>query len=149
MGFCDVVCGVLWWFVVFSATPRVIFRDCTVRFVSDLIGNPEDRFSRIEAHMYNVNKGAARQCCHRTADLHLCFRTHLMQVFSWCVSFSTIPTLLSPIILSFMNLRLRMLGFFSFGYLFIHLFFHLSILSYFFFFFFYVIFNYLLIYLYF
>ena len=54
--------------------------------------------------MYSVNKGADRQFCHRTADLHLCFRTHLKQVFSWCDSFSTIPTLLSPIILSFMNL---------------------------------------------
>ena len=58
--------------------------------------------------MYSVNKGADRQCCYRTAGLHLCFRTHLKQVFS----FSTIPTLLSPIILSFMNLRLRMLLFF-------------------------------------
>ena len=81
--------------------------------------------------MYSVNKGADRQCCHRTADLHLCFRTHLKQVFSRCDSFSTIPTLLSPIILSFMNLRLRMLLFFSFSYLFIHLFTHLSILFYF------------------
>ena len=78
--------------------------------------------------MYSVNKGADRQCFHRTADLHLCFRTHLQQVFSWCDSFSTIPTLLSPIILSFMNLRLRMLLFFSFDYLFIHLFIHLPIL---------------------
>ena len=86
--------------------------------------------------MYSVNKGADRQCCHRTADLHLCFRTHLKQVSSWCDSFSTIPTLLSPIILSFMNLRLRMLLFtysfisfskiiiiiFYFFYLFIYLF---------------------------
>ena len=66
--------------------------------------------------MYSVNKGADRQCYHRTADLHLCFHTHFKQVFSWCNSFSTIPTLLSPIILSFMNLRLRMLLFFSFVY---------------------------------
>ena len=78
--------------------------------------------------MYSVNKGADWQCCHRTADLHLCFHTHLKQVSSWCDSFSTIPTLLSPIILSFMNLRIRMLLFFSFGNLFIHLFIHLSIL---------------------
>ena len=80
--------------------------------------------------MYSVNKRADRQSCHRTADLHLCFRTHLKQVFSWCDSLSTIPTLLSPIILSFMNLRLRMFVFF-FWYLFIHLFIHLSILFYF------------------
>ena len=71
--------------------------------------------------MYSVNKGADRQCCHRTADLHLCFRTHLKQVFSWCDSFSTIPTLLGPIILSVMNLRLRMLLLFFF-WLFIYLF---------------------------
>ena len=50
--------------------------------------------------MYSDNKGADRQCCQRTADLHLCFRTLLKQVFSWCDSFSTIPTLLSPFILS-------------------------------------------------
>ena len=87
--------------------------------------------------MYSVNKGADRQCCHRTADLHLCFRTHLKQVFSWCDSFSTIPTLISPIILSFMNLRLRMLLFFLLViylsiYLIIYLF-YLFILFYFYF----------------
>ena len=84
--------------------------------MSDLIGNPEDQFSHNEAHMYSVNKGADRQCCHRTADLHLCFRTHLKQVFSWCDSFSTIPTLLSPIILSVKDVVV-----FSFGYLLAHL----------------------------
>ena len=28
------------------------FYDCTGRFVSDLVGNPEDRFSRVAAHVY-------------------------------------------------------------------------------------------------
>ena len=28
-----------------------IFCDCTARFVSDLVGNPEDRFSHNEAHI--------------------------------------------------------------------------------------------------
>ena len=96
--------------------------------MSDLIGNPEDRFSHNGAHMYSVNKGADLQCCHPTADLHLCFRTHLKHVFSWCDSFSTIPTLLSPIILSVKDV---FFFFPSFGYLFIHLFIHLSILFYF------------------
>ena len=32
-----------------------IFCGCTARFVSDLIGNPEDRFSQNEAHMWNGN----------------------------------------------------------------------------------------------
>ena len=31
-------------------TPLAIFCGCTARFVSDLVGNPEDRFSRDEAH---------------------------------------------------------------------------------------------------
>ena len=30
--------------------PIAIFCDCTARFVSDLVGNPEDRFSHDEAH---------------------------------------------------------------------------------------------------
>ena len=28
-----------------------IFCDCTGRFVSNLVGNPEDRFSRVAAHL--------------------------------------------------------------------------------------------------
>ena len=31
-------------------TPLAIFCDCSARFVSDLVGNPEDRFSQNEAH---------------------------------------------------------------------------------------------------
>ena len=113
--------------------------------MSDLIGSPVDRFSHIEAHLYSVNKEADRQCCHRTADLYLCFCTHLKQVFSWCDSFSTIPTLLSPITtLSFMNLRLRMLFFFL---LVIYLSIYLFLSHPLFYFYFYVIFNYLPIYL--
>ena len=32
--------------------PLAIFCDCLVRFVSDLVGNPEDRFSHVAAHIY-------------------------------------------------------------------------------------------------
>ena len=32
--------------------PLAIFCDCTARFVSDLAGNPKDRFSHNEAHFY-------------------------------------------------------------------------------------------------
>ena len=28
-----------------------MFYDCTARFMSDLVGNPEDRFSHNEAHI--------------------------------------------------------------------------------------------------
>ena len=31
--------------------PLAIFCGCRARFVSDLVGNPEDRFSRIGAHI--------------------------------------------------------------------------------------------------
>ena len=31
--------------------PLAIFCGCTARFVSDLVGNPEDRFSQNEAHL--------------------------------------------------------------------------------------------------
>ena len=31
--------------------PLAIFCDCTVRFVSDLVGDPEDRFSHNEAQV--------------------------------------------------------------------------------------------------
>ena len=31
--------------------PRTIFCGCTARFVWDLVGNPEDRFSRNAAHI--------------------------------------------------------------------------------------------------
>ena len=31
--------------------PLAIFYGCTARFVSDLVGNPEDRFSHNEAHI--------------------------------------------------------------------------------------------------
>ena len=31
--------------------PLAILDDCAARFVSDLVGNPEDRFSQNEAHI--------------------------------------------------------------------------------------------------
>ena len=33
-----------------STIPLAIFCGCTARFMSDLVGNPEDRFSQNEAH---------------------------------------------------------------------------------------------------
>ena len=35
-------------------TPLAIFYDCTVWFVSDLVGNPEYRFSHDEAHLHTL-----------------------------------------------------------------------------------------------
>ena len=32
--------------------PLAIFSDCVARFVSDLVGNPEDRFSDLAAHTF-------------------------------------------------------------------------------------------------
>ena len=38
-------------FYFLNFKPLVIFCGCTARFVSDLVGNPEDRFSHNEAHL--------------------------------------------------------------------------------------------------
>ena len=35
--------------------PLAIFSDCTARFVSDLVGNHEDRFSHNKAHLMKLN----------------------------------------------------------------------------------------------
>ena len=35
-----------------NLTPLAISSDRTARFVSDLVGNPEDRFSHNEAHIF-------------------------------------------------------------------------------------------------
>ena len=37
-----------------SIVQSLFFCDCTVRFVSDVVGNPEDRFSQNEAHSVAV-----------------------------------------------------------------------------------------------
>ena len=37
-----------------SFKPLASFCDCTARFVSDLVGNPEDRFSHNEAHIFSA-----------------------------------------------------------------------------------------------
>ena len=48
--------------------------------MSDLVGNPEDRFSRVEAQIHihcrctSENKGADQLRGYREADLRLCFR---------------------------------------------------------------------------
>ena len=36
--------------------PLAIFCGCTARFVSDLVGNPEDRFSHNEAYIHSHDK---------------------------------------------------------------------------------------------
>ena len=36
---------------IMNFKPPAIFYGCTARFISDLVGNPEDRFSHNEAHM--------------------------------------------------------------------------------------------------
>ena len=40
-------------FLIQNFKALTIFCDCTARFVSDQVGNPEDRFSQNEAHMVN------------------------------------------------------------------------------------------------
>ena len=62
------------------------FNDCPPRFVSDLVGNPEDRFSDVAAHFYLSrdvrkpdfciceNKDADQLRGNREADQRLCFR---------------------------------------------------------------------------
>ena len=37
--------------------PLAIFCDCTARLVSDLVGNPDDRFSHNEAHLFQISCG--------------------------------------------------------------------------------------------
>ena len=37
--------------------PLAIFCDCTARFVSDLVGNPEEWFSHNEAHFVCIDVG--------------------------------------------------------------------------------------------
>ena len=34
---------------------EAMFCGCTARFVSDLVGNPEDRFSQNEAHLFTCS----------------------------------------------------------------------------------------------
>ena len=43
-------------FLIRNFKPLTIFCDCTDRFVSDLVGNPEDRFSHNEAQMEDSKK---------------------------------------------------------------------------------------------
>ena len=38
-------------FVYAKSKSLAIFSDCAARFVSDLVGNPEDRFSHNEVHI--------------------------------------------------------------------------------------------------
>ena len=39
-----------------NSKPLAIFSGCTARFVSDLVGNPKDRFSQNEAHISIIIK---------------------------------------------------------------------------------------------
>ena len=57
-----------------------IFCDCIARFVSDLVGNPKDRFSHNEAHIGTDN----------TAKMHrLSCAVRTMQIFYFITSSST------------------------------------------------------------
>ena len=39
-------------YLITNFKPPAIFCHCAARFVSDLVGNPEDRFSQNEAHLF-------------------------------------------------------------------------------------------------
>ena len=56
--------------------PLAIFCDCTAWFVSDLVGNPEDRFSQNEAHILSLvsfSKNTSLQLVPVDAHAGLCF----------------------------------------------------------------------------
>ena len=48
-----------------------IFYSCTGQFVSDLVGNPEDRFSRVAAHISSTSRVLCMPC-----KAHINFSTH-------------------------------------------------------------------------
>ena len=64
-----------------------IFYNCTAGFMSDLVGNPEDRFSHNEASIIYVAKTKVLITQlwgyrgYRVADLRLCFLVGKKQVF--------------------------------------------------------------------
>ena len=53
--------------------PLAIFCSCTAWFVSDLVGNPEDRFSQNEAHMLSTSCTGSHiaRTKHRTIKLNI------------------------------------------------------------------------------
>ena len=51
--------------------PLACFCSCTGQFVSDLVGNSKDQFSRVTAHIIHYNR----------SELHILFRTHLSSEF--------------------------------------------------------------------
>ena len=46
--------------IIRNFEPLAIFCGCTARFLSNLVGNPEDRFSHNEAHMMVLIKESIR-----------------------------------------------------------------------------------------
>ena len=44
---------------IFEISTLAIFCDCTARFVSDLVGNPEDRFSQLSHRLVHVMNNRA------------------------------------------------------------------------------------------
>ena len=55
--------------------PQAIFCGCAAQFVSDLIGNPEDRFSHNEAHMKTMMVcicTVQSDCCLYGTEIYYC-----------------------------------------------------------------------------
>ena len=48
-------------FLIPNFKPLVIFCGCTALFVSDLVGNPEDRVSHNETHLVNIGASAQQR----------------------------------------------------------------------------------------
>ena len=61
--------------------PLTIFCDSTARFVSDLVGNPEDRFSHDEAHIYQdrVHGKYLQNSYFSGEDIYLKVKLHCLQ----------------------------------------------------------------------
>ena len=46
--------------------------NCAARFVSDLVGNPEDRFSDVAAHMNHIAKKIQKTVCYLRSTTIIC-----------------------------------------------------------------------------
>ena len=69
-------------YLIQNFKPLAIFCECTARFVSDLVGNPEDRFSSYEAD----TKFGALGCLNYMIplfDIHFSFRADTFLCRTW------------------------------------------------------------------